>query len=118
MSEEPEKIEEPEKEKVTLETLKESLSNLRYSVSQFQDSIEEYLGAIEETWREVKSWLASIEARLAGMEVSLSAMSPDAEWQAEQIDQMLVDLNAVGADLAKMRQRFRSFAHGTLERVN
>ena len=118
MSEEPAEKEQPEKEKVTLEVLMESLANLRYSVSQFQESIEEYLEAVEETWREVKSWLASIEARLAGMEVSLSSMQPDAEWQPEQIDQMLVDLNAVGADLGKMRQRFRSFAHGTMERIN
>lgn len=118
MSEESAEKPQPEKEKITLEMLMQSLGDLRYSVSQFQDSIEEYLAAIEETWREVKSWLASIEARLAGMEVSLSSMAPDADWQPEQIDQMLVDLNAVGADLAKMRQRFRSFTRGTLERVN
>ncbi len=118
MSEQVEEKKEPEKEPLTVETLKGSLADLRYAVSRFQDSIQEYLEAIEETWREVKSWLASIEARLAGMEVSLSSMPPDAEWQPGQIEQMLEDLNLVGADLAKMRQRFRSFAQGTLERIN
>ena len=118
MSEEPEQKAEPGKEPATVEAIKESLADLRYAVSQFQESIEEYLTAVEDTWREVKSWLASIEARLAGMEVSLSSMPPDAEWQPEQVDQMLADLQVVGADLAKMRQRFRAFAHGTMERVN
>jgi uncharacterized protein YoxC len=56
--------------------------------------------------------------RLAGLEAKLSAISPDAEWQAEQLDQMLEDLNGVGEELAKMWQRFRAFTQGTAERVN
>jgi septal ring factor EnvC (AmiA/AmiB activator) len=110
--------EEPEKKKVSIEVLKESLANLRYKVAGFQDSIEAYLNAIDETWRDVKSRLASVEARLAAMEVRLSAMPPEPEWQVEELNGMLKDLDAVGVEIEKMRQRFFSFAEGTLERVN
>lgn len=114
----PEISEEPEKKKVTIETLAESLADLRYSVSAFQESIEAYLLAVEETWREVKSWFASIEARLASMEVRVSSLPLDGEYPLDELDKMLEDLNAVGDDLTKMRQRFRSFTQGYQDRVN
>jgi hypothetical protein len=69
-------------------------------------------------WSEVKSHLASVEARLAGLEVQLSGMSGDEEWQPEKLSQMLHDLRDIGAGIARMRQRFRSFTQGYRERVN
>ena len=110
--------EEPEKPPVDIEELKESLADLRYSVSEFQDSIGEYLVAVEELWSEVKSHLASVEARLAALEVQLSSISSDEEWTREKLDQMLLDLREIGAGIARMRQRFRSFTQGYRERVN
>jgi len=106
---------------VTLETISQAFADLRFSVSEFQDIIEQYLTAVEELWREAKSHLASIEARLAGMEVQFSMTAADAgnsEWGPENIKTILKDLNEVGRELTKMRQRFHSFTRGTLDRIN
>lgn len=110
--------EEQPKKAVTIAELKESLADLRFSVSEFQDSIGEYLVAVEELWSEVKSHLASVEARLAGLEIQLSGLSGDEELQPEKLSQMLQDLREIGAGIARMRQRFRSFTQGYRERVN
>jgi chromosome segregation ATPase len=110
--------EEQEKPPISIDELKESLADLRFSVSEFQDSIGEYLIAVEELWSEVKSHLASVEARLAGLEVQLSGMSGEEEWQPEKLSQMLHDLREIGAGIARMRQRFRSFTQGYRDRVN
>lgn len=104
--------------KASIDAVMQSLGNLRYSVSEFQDSIEDYLVSVEETWREVKSHLASVEARLASMEVRLSSLAVDGEVQLEELNAMRNDIAAIGKELMKMRQRFRSFAEGTLERIN
>jgi len=108
-------------DRVTVETISQALADLRFSVSEFQDIIEQYLTAVEELWREAKSHLASIEARLAGMEVQFSMNSADAgveQWGPENIKIVLKDLNEVGLELTKMRQRFHSFTRGTLDRIN
>jgi len=106
---------------VTLEMISQALADLRFSVSEFQDIIEQYLTAVEELWREAKSHLASIEARLAVMEVQFSMTPADAgngQWGPENINTILKDLNEVGRELTKMRQRFHSFTRGTLDRIN
>ncbi len=103
---------------VSLDTIRQALADLRYSVSDFQEVIGEYLTAVDDLWREAKSHLASIEARLAGMEVQLSMTTLDQEWQPDSLVAMLKDLNEVGRELTKMRQRFHAFARGTLERIN
>lgn len=110
--------EDPKKEPVSIEALKESLADLRFSVSEFQDGIGEYLVAVEELWSEVKSHLASVEARLAGLEVQLCAMPDEAEWQPEKITQMLSDLREIGEGISRMRQRFRAFTQGYRDRIN
>jgi hypothetical protein len=110
--------EQPAATPITIDELKESLADLRFCVSEFQESIGEYLVAVEELWSEVKSHLASVEARLAGLEVQLSGLPDDSEWQPEKLTQMLQDLRGIGAGIARMRQRFRSFTQGYRERVN
>jgi chromosome segregation ATPase len=107
-----------EDERAKVETLKQSLGDLRYRVSKFQDNIESYLNAVDEIWRDVKSRLSIVEARLAGMEARISAIPANVEWRIEDLDEMLKDLGDVGDEIDKMRQRFFSFAEGTLERVN
>ena len=107
-----------EEKRVSIASLMQSLADLRYSVSEFQDSIEAYLTAVEETWREVKSNLASVEARLAGMEVRLAALPLEGAVELNELNAMREDLAAIGKEITKMRQRFRAFAGGTLERIN
>jgi uncharacterized protein YoxC len=109
---------ESEEKRLSVEAVMQSMADLRFSVSQFQNSIEDFLVSVEETWREVKSSLASIEARLAGMEVRVSTLPIDAEINLEEMNAMRDDLAAIGKEVAKMRQRFHSFAEATLVRVN
>jgi chaperonin cofactor prefoldin len=109
--------EEPKK-KVTIETLTSTLSTLRLRVSEFQDNIEAFIVSLEEMSRSIKSRFASIEARLASLEVQLSSLGPSPDWEAQEFDHMLSELDGIGDDLTMMRQTWNALTQGLQQRVN
>ncbi|HYV05853.1 MAG TPA: hypothetical protein VFB82_14760 [Blastocatellia bacterium] len=109
--------EEEPKKKVTIETLTTALQRLRMRVSEFQDNIESFIVSLEDMSRSIKSRFASIEARLASLEVRLSALAPP-DWDGEELDHMLVELDGIGEDLTMMRQTWNALTQGVRERVN
>jgi len=110
--------EETEKKTVTAETVINVLSRLRLRVSDFQENIETFLVSLEEISRNVKSRFASIEARIASLEVQLSMLGPSPDWEAEELEQMLGELESIGDDLTMMLQTWNSLTDGLRQRVN
>ena len=110
--------EEPEKKKVTVETVANTLATLRLRVSEFQERIEEFIVSLEEMSRGIKSRFASMEARLASLEVQLSSLAPSQDWEGKELDHMLSELEEIGEDLTFMRQTWNSLTQALPQRVN